>query len=346
MTRTILVTGGAGFVGQTLGRDLMRKQCRVKSLDLQPLDPSDAASGIDHVQGDIRDPAAVRRAAEGADVVIHAAAALPLWKPEEIRTINVDGTRTVLEACAALNIPRVVFVSTTAVYGIPGRGPLLETDPLEATDEYSRSKIAAEKIAESFRDRLCVPILRAKLVVGPGRLGIFDLIFDWARRGKHIPILGDGANPYQMVHVDDVSSAAWLAGTLPCEVAGDTFNIAAETYGTVRQDFQALLDHAGFGRSVVGLPEAPVAAALWVLDHLGLSPLSRSIYGAAGKISFVSIEKARGRLGWRPVHSNAQALAESYDWYVAHLEEFQGKAGVTHRSTLKQGALAIVRFFF
>jgi nucleoside-diphosphate-sugar epimerase len=229
---------------------------------------------------------------------------------------------------------------------MPGRGPLLETDSLEATDDYSRSKIAAEEIARSFRDRLCVPVLRAKLVAGPGRLGIFDLIFDWARRGKHIPILGDGENLYQMVHVEDLTSAIWLAGTLPPEVAGDTFNIAAETFGTVREDFQALLDHAGFGRSVVRLPARSAAAVLWVLEHLGLSPLSRSVYGAAGKVSFVSIEKARRRLGWTPRYSNVDALVQSYDWYLAHFEEFQGKAGVTHRSPLKQGALAIVRAFF
>ena len=250
MTATILVTGGAGFVGQTLCRELLRKSCRVTSLDLQAPEPALAASGVRYVQGDIRDAAAVRTAAEGADVVIHAPSSLPLWKPGEIQTINVDGTRTLFEACVARKIPRVVHISTTAVYGIPGRGPLVETDPLEATDIYSKSKIDAEAIAISFRDRICVPSLRAKLVVGPGRLGIFDLIFDWARRGKHIPILGDGANPYQMVHVDDVVSAAWLAATLPPETAGDTFNIAAEKYGTVRQDFQALLDHVGFGRSV------------------------------------------------------------------------------------------------
>jgi nucleoside-diphosphate-sugar epimerase len=346
MTQTFLVTGGAGFVGQGICRDLLRKQCRVKTLDLEPLDPSDASSGVDHVRGDIRDSSLVRHAAAGVDGVIHAAAALPLWKPSEIQSINVDGTKAVLEACAALNIPRVVHISTTAVYGIPGRGPILETDPLESIDDYSRSKIAAEDVALSFRDRLCVPILRAKLVVGPGRLGIFDIIFDWAKRGKHIPILGNGENLYQMVHIEDLTSAIWLAGTLPPEVAGDTFNIAADKYGTVRQDFQALLDHAGFGRSVVRLPAKPVAAALWVLEHLGLSPLSRSIYGAAGMISFVSIEKARRRLGWMPVYSNVDALVQSYDWYVAHFEEFQGKTGVTHRSPLKQGALAIVRAFF
>lgn len=337
-----LVTGGAGFVGQAVCRLLLKQGARVRSLDLE----RDADAGVEAVQGDIRDPAAVRRAADGVGVIIHAAAALPLWKPAEIESINIQGTRTLLETAAALGIPRVVHVSTTAVYGIPDRGPILETDPLSATDIYSRSKINAEELACSFRDRLCIPILRAKLVAGPGRLGIFDVIFDWARRGKHIPILGRGENLYQMLHVEDLVDALLLAASAPAATAGDTYNIGAERFGTVRQDFQALLDHAGFGRSVVRLPEAPAAAALWILENLGISPLSKSVYGAAGKTSFVSIEKAKALLGWIPKRSNADALVESYDWYVKHHEEFQGRSGVTHRSPLKQGALALVRYFF
>ena len=346
MTQTILVTGGAGFVGQCVSRSLLRHGVRVRTLDLAAPDPADAASGAEHFQGDLRDPDLLRRAAAGADLIVHAAAALPLWDPAEIRSINVDGTRAVLQAAATQRIPRVVVVSTTAVYGTPDRGPILETDPLRAIDPYSQSKIDAEEVARSFRDRICIPILRAKLVVGPGRLGIFDVVFDWVRRGKHIPVIGSGDNLYQMVHVEDLAGAIWLAATAPAETAGDVFNIAAATYGTVREDFQSLLDHAGFGRSVVRLPEGPVTAALWVLEHLKLSPLSRSVYGAAGKVSFVSIEKARTRLGWTPAFSNADALAQSYDWYVKHYEEFRGKSGVTHRSPLRQGALAIVRAFF
>jgi nucleoside-diphosphate-sugar epimerase len=342
LSESFLVTGGAGFVGRAVCRALLRQGVRVRSLDLE----RDVEAGVEAVAGDIRDAGAVRPAVRGVDAVIHAAAALPLWSPAEIESINVQGTRTVFEAAAAEGVPRVVHVSTTAVYGIPDRGPILETDPLSATDVYSRSKIDAEAVADSFRDRLCVPILRPKLVAGPGRLGIFDLIFDWARRGKHIPVLGRGENLYQMVHVEDVVEALLLAAAAPPGAAGDTFNVAAERFGTVRGDFQALLDHAGFGRSVVRLPEAPAAAALWILEHLGVSPLSKSVYGAAGKTSFVSIEKAKARLGWTPKRSNVDALVESYDWYVEHFEEFQGRAGVTHRSPLKQGVLAVVRYFF
>ncbi len=346
MTQTFVVTGGAGFVGRSVCALLLQRGVRVRTLDLAPLDPADARPEIEHFRGDIRDAALLRSAFAGADVVVHAAAALPLWKPDEILSINVEGTRNVLQAAVDLGIPRLVYVSTTAVYGAPGRGPLLETDPMVAIDPYSQSKIDAEGVVRSFAGRICVPMLRAKLVVGPGRLGIFDLVFDWARRGKHIPVIGTGDNLYQMVHVEDLSAAIWQAAVGPAGGVGDVFNIAAERYGTVRQDFQAMLDHAGFGRRVVPLPETPVKAALWVLEHLGLSPLSRSVYGAAGKVSFVSVEKARRGLGWAPRYSNADALIHSYDWYVKHYEEFQGKSGTTHRSPLKQGALAVVRAFF
>jgi nucleoside-diphosphate-sugar epimerase len=346
MTRTCLVTGGAGFVGRSVCALLRERGVRIRTLDLSPLDPADAHPEIEHFRGDIRDSTLVHRAAAGADLVVHAAAALPLWKPDEILSINVQGTRSVLQAAADQRIPRVVHVSTTAVYGAPGIGPLLETDPLEAIDPYSRSKIEAEAVVRSFADRVCVPILRAKLVVGPGRLGIFDLVFDWARRGKHIPVLGSGDNLYQMLHVEDLSAAIWSAAIGPPDTVADVFNVAAERFGTVRQDFQALLNHAGFARRVVPLPEAPAKAALWILEHVGLSPLSRSVYGAAGKVSFVSVEKARRRLGWAPRYSNADALVHSYDWYVKHYEEFQGRSGTTHRSPLRQGALAVVRAFF
>jgi nucleoside-diphosphate-sugar epimerase len=346
MNQRILVTGGAGFVGRHLTKLLLGKGAEVRTLDLEPLVAPELPAGAQHLQGDIRDRALMRRAAQGVDVVVHAAAGLPLWKPDEIASINADGTSSVLEACEAESVRRLVHISTTAVYGNPGCGPLDETAPLLGQDVYSRSKIAAEEKIRSFRDRICIPVLRAKLIIGPGRLGICDVIFDWVRRGKHIPMIGSANNLYQMLHVEDLSSAIWLAATRPAEAVNDTFNIAAAKYGTVREDFQAVLDHAGFGRRVVGLPAKPVAKFLQLLDLLGLSPLNHSVTEAADKNSFVSIEKARRALGWEPKYSNVDALIGSYDWYVRHLQEFEGRFGVSHGSRLKQGALAFARMFF
>jgi nucleoside-diphosphate-sugar epimerase len=346
MTRAVLVTGGGGFVGTRLAGFLLAKDCRVRTLDLEPLDAPELAGRVDHLRGDIRDRALLQRAASGCDLVVHAAAALPLWPPEEIRSVNVDGTAAVVEACAALGIPRLVNISTTAVYGMPDREGLLETDALAGSDPYSRSKIQAEEIAARFRDRLCVPTLRAKLIAGPGRLGIFDVIFDWVRRGKHVPIIGAGNNPYQMLHVDDLCDAVWAAAMAPAEAANDTFNIAAARFETVREDYQGLLRHVGHGRRVIGIPALPLVLLLRLLDFLRVSPLSPSIISAAGKKSSVSIEKAKVRLGWTPRRSNLDALVDAFEWYVKHHRDFEGKAGVTHRRPLNQGILSIVRAFF
>src|SRR5215471_14371306 len=108
MHRSVLVTGGGGFVGTRLAGFLLNQGCRVRTLDLEPLDAPDLAGRVDHLRGDVRDRPLLERAASGCDLVVHAAAALPLWPAEEIRSVNVLGTTAVLEVCSALGIPRVV----------------------------------------------------------------------------------------------------------------------------------------------------------------------------------------------------------------------------------------------
>ncbi|MBA3452030.1 MAG: NAD-dependent epimerase/dehydratase family protein, partial [Deltaproteobacteria bacterium] len=117
-----LITGGAGFLGINLVRHLLARGHSVVSLDREPFDYPERAQ-ITEQRGDIRVRADVERAAAGCDVVVHAAAALPLYPPEEIHTIDVDGTRTVLEGTGDR---RVVHISSTAVYGVPDHHPLVE----------------------------------------------------------------------------------------------------------------------------------------------------------------------------------------------------------------------------
>jgi len=342
---TFLITGGAGFLGHNLARYLLKKGCVVRTIDKSPFDYPDI-KGVQHFQGDIRNKELLKKAAAGADVIVHAAAGLPLWKPAEIRSVNIDGTRAVFEVAEELGIERVVHVSTTAVYGIPDHHPLLETDRLEGVGPYGESKVVAEKVAESYRNRMCVPILRPKSFIGAGRLGVFDVLFDWVRRGKNIPIVGWGNNLYQLLHVEDLNQAIWLASTKPARIANDTFNIGAEKFSTMKKDYQALLDYAGFRKRVIGTPPFLVINILRILEKLKLSPLYKWVYETADKDSFVSIEKAKKVLGFKPQYSNVDALVDSYKWYLQHYREYQGKTGVTHRVPWKQGILAIIRWFF
>jgi len=257
-----LVTGGAGFLGINQVRHLLDRGHQVTSLDLLPFDYPER-SKIREVKGDIRSPADVARALEGVDLVVHTAAALPLYTPAEIYSTDVEGTRTVLEQARKAGVSRVVHVSSTAVYGIPDHHPLLETDELEGVGPYGIAKIDAEKVCLEYRAQgMCVPIVRPKSFIGPERLGVFALLYDWAQDGKHFPILGSGKNRYQLLDVEDLCEAIFLCLTKPPILANDTFNIGATEFTTMRADFQAVLTRAGFGKKIVPLPAAP---AIWTL---------------------------------------------------------------------------------
>ncbi|HXF68684.1 MAG TPA: NAD(P)-dependent oxidoreductase [Thermoflexus sp.] len=340
----VLLTGGAGFFGFHMANKLLQHGHEVVLLDIADYIVEDYIGPVSFNKGDVRDRELVDRMMRGVDAVIHAAAALPLWPRREIFSVNVEGTRTVLESALAHGVRRVVFISSTAVYGIPKKHPILEDDPLHGVGPYGQSKIMAEQICQSFRERgLIVTVIRPKTFIGPGRLGVFQILFDWVERGKPIPIIGSGRNRYQLLDVDDLTDAVMLALTVDADRANDTFNIGAERFGTVREDVQALCDYAGTGARVWPLPARPVKVALALFEALRLSPLYRWVYGTADKDSFVAIDRAKAKLGWRPRYSNAESLIRTYEWYLAHKMELAGKVGVTHRVAWDQGILRVIR---
>ncbi|MFO7871544.1 MAG: NAD-dependent epimerase/dehydratase family protein [Kiritimatiellia bacterium] len=347
MTKRYLITGGAGFLGINLIRHLLARGEEVTSLDIADFTYPDVRDRIRPVQGDIRRPYDVRTALDDVDVVVHAAAALPLYKPPDIFSTDVEGTRTVLEESKRAGVSRVVHVSSTAVYGIPDHHPLLETDKLEGVGPYGEAKVAAEDVCTEYRSLgLSVPILRPKSFIGPERLGVFSMLYEWASEGHNFPILGRGDNPYQYLDVEDLCEAIWICATGEDSRVNDTFNIGAEKFGTPRTDFQRVLDEAGFGKHVVSIPEKPAILALRLLEALRLSPLYKWIYETIGKESYVSIEKARKQLGFTPRYSNADALTRNYRWYLDHKDAIKRASGLTHSVPWAQGALRLLKIFF
>jgi nucleoside-diphosphate-sugar epimerase len=341
-----LITGGAGFLGINLCRHLLVRGHQVRTLDIAPFSYPEYGR-VEAIDGDIRDPAAVARSMKEVDVVVHAAAALPLAPAAEILSTGIAGTRCLLEEAARLKIPRFIFISSTAVYGIPKHHPLLETDPMQGVGPYGEAKVAGEALCGEFRARgLCTTVLRPKTFVGPERLGVFELLYDWAYTGHHFPVLGSGDNLYQLLDVEDLCQAIELCATAAAERVDNVFNVAAHDFGTMREHFQAVLDRAGYGRRVVSLPAAPAIALLKVLAALNLSPLYPWIYDTAAKDSFASTERIERELGFRPRYSCIDALLRNYDWYVAHRDELGKATGVTHRVPWKKGVLSLAKIFF
>ncbi len=130
------------------------------------------------------------------------------------------------------------------------------------------------------------------------------------------------------------------------KVVNDTFNMGAEEFTTMAEDYQVVLDEAGFGKKIICFPAEPVIIVLRILDKLKLSPLYPWVYETASKDSFVSIDKAKTQLGWQPKYSNKDAMVRNYRWYLANKDKIANATGVSHRVPWKQKALKLVKIFF
>jgi nucleoside-diphosphate-sugar epimerase len=343
----IFITGGSGFLGINLIRHLLAQQHEIVSYDIVPFDYADCKDKITSIVGDIRHKEDLMKAMRGSDMVVHTAAALPLYSEKDILSTDIEGTKNVLDTAHTLNVDRVVFISSTAVYGIPDHHPLYETDKLIGVGPYGKAKVEAENVCIQYRDKgLCIPIIRPKSFIGPERLGVFALLYDWAKDGCSFPMIGNGKNRYQLLHVADLCDAISLCLTLPKEVVNDTFNIGAKEFTTMGEDYQAVLTEAGFGKRIIGTPANIIIMILRLMEALRISPLYRWVYETAAEDSFVSIEKAEKILGYKPEYSNKQALVDNYRWYLKHLKDFEGKSGLSHRVPWKQGILGIAKRIF
>ena len=337
------ITGGAGFLGLHLARRLLADGHQVRTLDLAPLDDAALEQSVEELRADIRDPDAVARLVRGADVVVHAAAALPIRASRQaIFAVNVEGSATVLGAALEAGVRRVVFISSTAVYGVPKVHPIPEDAPLVGVGHYGASKIEAERVCREFGRRgLDTVIIRPKTFIGPERLGVFEILFDWIRESRRIYILGDGSNRYQLLAVEDLVEAVVRAAEAE-GAKGEAINVGAKEFGTVRSDLQALIDHAGSRSRLTPIPARAAEVALRALELLRVSPLAEWHYKTAHRDSFVDISKAERLLGFAPRLSNEQALVETYDWYLANRARMKA-AGVTHRVPWNQQALGLLK---
>lgn len=345
--KKVLITGGSGFLGINLARYLHGKGYKIVVLDIERFDYPDMEGKAEFYRGDIRNIEAVKKAVKGCEYVVHTAAALPLYSEKDIFSTDVLGTRNVLKASFEAGAKRVIHISSTAVYGIPDHHPIYEDDRKHGVGPYGEAKIKAEHECYQYRAQgRCVPILRPKSFVGPERLGVMAIYYDWIRRGKNIPIIGNGKNRYQLLDVEDLCEAIHLCMVKPVKNVNDDFNIGAKEYTTMKEDFGAVLKYAGYKKRIITTPAKPLIWTLRTLEFFKLSPLYKWVYETAPEDSFVSIEKAERQIGFKPKYSNKDALIRNYKWYLDNLDKFEGTSGISHRAPWKQGILKLVSWFF
>jgi nucleoside-diphosphate-sugar epimerase len=339
----VLVTGGAGYFGELLVRKLLQQGCQVRIFDLNRTDPPN--SGIDDVQGDIRDPFAITTACSGMDVVFHNVAQVPLAKDRHLFwSVNRDGTENLLRACLEQHVSKVIYTSSSAVYGVPKSNPVTEETPPSPAEDYGRAKMAGERLCGEYADRgLDVSIVRPRTIMGHGRLGIFQILFEWIYQGCNIPVFNGGANTYQFVHAGDLAEACILASR---RKGAEAYNCGTDRFGTMREVLEHLCAFAGTGSRVRSLPMGPMVLGMKVCSRLGLSPLGAYHALMYGRSMYFDISKARTQLGWQPRYSNNEMFVESYRWYVDNRQTVLSRpTGVSqHQSAVGERALAVLRW--
>jgi nucleoside-diphosphate-sugar epimerase len=335
-----LVTGSSGVLGHSVVSELARHGDTLRLFDMVPpppslqarLDESDARATS--ISGDMRDMAALRRAADGAEVIYHLAAGQRMkpqfstFSEDEIFAMNLDGVRNVLAVARECRVRKVVFISSSAVYGVP-QTPLVdeETHPLSPIGAYGRSKLEAEELcARAVQDGLDVTVLRPMSLFGDGMTGVFVLLFDWVRRDRRVFLLGRGENRVQMVSADDVARAASLAARAP-DTRGAIVNIGSDPaqVPTVRGQVEALIRHAGAKSRVTTFPASLLRNAARVLNVFGLSPIVPEHYLLADATFVLDVRRARERLGWEPSGDNVRITCDAYDWYCRNWERVAPK---------------------
>ena len=231
--------------------------------------------------------------------------------------MNVDGIRHVLEAADRRRVRKVVWISSSGVYGIPRQVPCSEQHPNEPLGAYGRSKLEGERLcADAVGRGLDVTVFRPMSLFGPHMTGVFPILFEWVRTNRPVYLLGHGRNRVQMASAADVAEACLLAAETPGS-CGAVLNIgsAPERVPTVEEQVRALIAHAGSSSPVVRVPAGALRLAARGLHLVGLSPIVPEHYLLADSTFILDIGAARSVLGWEPAHDNIAMMNAAYDWH-------------------------------
>jgi nucleoside-diphosphate-sugar epimerase len=315
----ILITGSSGYLGKNTTTLALKRGHAVVGLDIK-------RSGMEHpafreIVDDVTKRETVDNAVQGCDMVFHLAAALAQFEPDERRMhlVNVQGTAHVLSAAIKHRVKKVVYVSSVEVYGIRVPFPCPESAPLNPVCQYGRDKVAAERLCREFLEQgLDITIFRPPTINGPGQNEPFLLSqMEAIARGKPTLLPGGGSTKLQMVHVDDVSSAIFLALENQ-QSRGLVMNLGSDDVPTLKEMASALYRHAGKKARFINVNATLARVIVHALAKLHLSPLEPQHLEIALQDYVFDTARAKQLLGWRPTRNDIEAAIEAYDWHMQH----------------------------
>jgi nucleoside-diphosphate-sugar epimerase len=335
-----LVTGGSGFLGHLIVKHLALRQEEVISLDTW--EASGLPAGVKFIKGSVLDADCLNMALKSVDIVHHTAALVPLTKAGHLfHEVNVEGSRLTAELAAQAGVKCFVFLSSSAIYGAP-LCPVTTTTPTKPVEIYGASKLLAEQTVTRICKEKAMPLIaiRPRTIVGSGRLGIFQVLFDWIKNDINVYVIGSGQNKIQFLHAQDLIDCYLM---LLEQNQPGFYNVGTDSFSSLETTLKNLINHAHSRSKVKHLPKELTIATLATLDVLKLSPLAPWHYLTYAEDFYFDLEPIT-KLGFKPKYSNDTMMAECYDEFVSHYDILRKeKSASAHRRPLKEQALALLK---
>ena len=340
-----LVTGGSGYYGSHLLQILSaNKSIKLGSLDINP--PLEINDNIKFHKADIRDKTLLSKIIPEYDIIFHNIAQVPLAKNNSLFwDVNVEGTKNICNISLECGIKRLIYTSSSAIYGVPKSNPVSENTKPFPKEAYGVAKLEGEKICfEYSKLGLPVTIIRPRTILGHGRLGIFSILFSWIEQGVNIPVLNNGKNIYQFIHSDDLANATILS--VKTKENFNSYNIGSENFGTMRDALENLCQYANTGSKVYSLPMKPIEIIMNITSKLNLTPLAPYHALMYGRSLYFDISKAKKELGFLPKYSTDEMLQQSYNWYINEKSKTDFKDDKSiHQKSIQENLLKIFRIY-
>ena len=313
----------------------------VKILDLWK--SKDVIDDVEFIKCDIRDESKIFDSMKGVDIVHHNVAQVPLTKAgRDFWDVNVRGSKITAQQALKSRVQGFIHMSSSAIYGDVRKMPIDENTPTCPIEIYGRSKLAGEQtVKEIFKDTKTPLItIRPRTILGEGRLGIFQILFDWIKENKKIYVIGNGNNKFQFIHANDLIDAYMIGYR---NGKSETYNVGTNKFGTLKESIESLISYAGSKSKLKKLPTYLSISTLKVLDHLNLCPLAPWHYLTYHKDFYYDTSKLIN-LGWKPKYSNEDMIFESYDSFMKKIENDVYDHQSPHRKPVNEKILKIIKW--
>jgi len=345
MSKKVLITGGSGYLGENLVSKFLSKGLHCSILDLNIPDKA-LIPKIDYYQIDIRNKKKLIEYCNGINIIVHCVAQVPLAKDKNLfESVNYEGTRNILEASLINNCDHFIYISSSAVFGVPDSNPVNEFSKTVPCEEYGQAKLDGENLVKQYFNKgLNTTIIRPRTILGNGRLGIFQILFEWIYQGNNIPVFDSGKNIYQFIHLDDLVDSILLCYE---KKAYQVYNIGTEDYCSMHETLSELIIHAKSRSKIKSINSSLIIPFMNFFSFIGLSPLGSYHAKMYGKSLYFDVSKSKSELNWKSKYSNIQMIKESYDWYIKNRTQILLSKGKSrHKSVVKQKILYLFSKIF